>query len=199
MTEGDWVSASVARDMLKAATGMEPAVLVRWAAIGALRSRAEMWQRDWREEVKNVDLPKEFWLGAPVTEAGIQLEEFTLRDWDSGIFFSLVNEPDENRHLGGQSPFQHAAQFVEFLGEDLKRCIAKLNNRPRQRLTEPKPRLPDAALTAWFVGLGSDAEKESQIKLMELCRKAHPNYAITRERIRVKTPGRDRGPKPHSR
>jgi hypothetical protein len=199
MSQGNWVPANIARDKLKAATGKGPEVLIAWAANGLLRCEAETWERDWREAEKDVNLPIQFWLGTPVTKEGTPLDAFSPCDWDSNIFRVMVNESGARSYVGGESPYQHMAYFVKFSAEDLTRCIAKLKINWRQGLQDEKPELAPAKLEKWFQDLGSDVEGISQTQLLQLCREAHPNNSITRARIRAKTPGRDRGPKPKPR
>lgn len=194
----DWIPANIARDRLKKAIGKGPDVLVAWASNGLLRSHAAIWERDWREAEKDVDLPTMFWRGTPVTADGTPLDCFRANDWDIGTFIVMVNETGARRYVEGPPPYQHTAHFVKFSAEDLTRCIAKSRNGQSQRLTAEKPRLPDSALKAWFDNLGPEAERKSQPELWELCREHHPDHSITRQRIRDKTTGRKRGPKQNS-
>ena len=199
MNGDHWVSANKARDKLKAATGKGPEVLIAWASNGLLRAHAEAWLRDWREAEKDVNLPIEFWLGTPVSENGATLDAFSPSDWDSNIFRAMVSESGARRYVEGEPPYRHTAHFVAFSAEDLTKCIAGLKKNANTKPKENKPRLPDAALNAWFANLGSNADKISQDELLLLCLAAHPNNSIARDRIRVKTQGRTRGPKPKSR
>jgi hypothetical protein len=196
MSEGDWVPASIARDKLNAATGKGPEVLVAWASNGLLRSHAEAWERGWREAEKDVNLPKEFWLGTPVTENGVPLDAFSPNDWDSGVFNVMVNETGTRRYIDEEPPYQHTAHFVKFSAEDITRCIEKLNIKRRQRLNYNKTPLSEADLEDWFRNLSADVERISQELLWKICCEAHPNHFISRARIRAATAGRGPGPKP---
>jgi hypothetical protein len=195
----DWVPANLARGKLKKATGKGPEVLIAWASNGLLRSHAANWEREWREAKKDVDLPTTFWLGTPVTEEGAPLDTFRSTDWDSDIFSTKVNELGATRYLEGQPPYLHTAQFVTFSAEDLTMCIAKSRNAQSQKSATLKARLPDAAFNAWFDNLGLEAERKSQPELLKLCVEHHPDHSISRQRIRDKTTGRNRGPKQNSR
>lgn len=197
MIEDDWVVARVARDMLKQATGLGPEVLTSWAATGALRSRAAVWERDWRWPEEDVELPRVFWSGKPLSRQGDELAEFGPVEWESGVFRCIVHE--QGLVIEGRSVTPcHLARTVSFSANDLRACIAGLKRKAKKGPKENKPRLPDAALTAWFENLGSDADKKSQPELWKLCREAHPDNSITRQRVRAKTPGRKRGPKQNS-
>lgn len=192
----DWIPANIARDRLKKAIGKGPDVLVAWASNGLLRSHAAIWERDWREAENDVDLPTMFWRGTPVTDDGTPLDCFRANDWDNGTFSVMVNETGLRRYVEGPPPYQHTAHFVKFSADDLTRCIASLKIKRRQGLQEENPALSPAKLEKWFQDLGPDVERISQTQLLQLCREAHPNNRITRDRIRAKTPDRQRGPKP---
>lgn len=196
MSEGDWIPANIARDRLKKTTGKGPEILIVWASNGALRSRAGTWNRDWREPETDADLPTKFWLGTPVSGDGTPLDCFRSCDWDSDFFSVMVNETVAMRYFEGPPSYQHTAHFVKFSAEDLTRCIANLKIKPSQGLQDKKPALAQANLEKWFQDLGSDVDRISQTQLLQLCREAHPNNSITRDRIRAKTPDRNRGPKP---
>jgi hypothetical protein len=198
MIEGDWVPANIAREMLKQATGLGPEVLASWAATGALRSRAAVWERDWRWPEEDVELPRIFWSGKPLSRQGDELAEFGPVEWASGDFRCIVQE--QGLVIEGRSVIPcHLARMVSFSVDDLSACIAGLKRKANAGPKENKPRLPDAALNAWFANLGSDADNKSQPELLQLCRAAHPNNSIARDRVRAKTQGRKRGPKPNSR
>ena len=177
MIEGDWVIARVAQDMLKQATGLGPEVLTSWAATGALRSRAAVWERDWRWPEKDVELPRKFWSGKPLSRQGDELAEFGPVEWGSGDFRCIVHE--QGLVIEGRSVIPcHLARAVSFSADDLRACIAGLKRKAPKGPKVNKPRLPDAALNAWLDNLGSDAEEKSQLELLQLCRDAHPNNSI---------------------
>jgi hypothetical protein len=199
MSEGSWVPANIARDKLKTATGKEPEVLIAWASNGLLASRAQTWARDWRAPENNVDLPVTFWLGTPITREGIQLAEFRSGDWDSGIFRVIVKEAGASRYLEGQPPYHHTAHFVSFSVEDLKNCINQINGKPSRKVIEGNTRLSEAELKKWFDGLGFNSANLTQDELVVLCQKTYPNHSVSRDRIRLLTPNRKRGPKPNRR
>ena len=131
-----------------------------------------------------------------MSKDGTALDCISSTDWDSGIFSMMVNETGLTRYVEDPPPYQHTAHFVEFSAEDLTRCIANLKIKQRQGLQDKKPPLAQAKLENWFQDLGSDVERMSQTKILQLCREAHPTNSITRARIRAITPDRDRGPKP---
>ena len=63
---------------------------------------------------------------------------------------------------------------------------------PRERL----PRLPQSTLRRWWEGLSPEQHELTQEALWSLCRDAHKDNQISRQRIRDLTSGRKRGPKP---
>jgi hypothetical protein len=198
MNESQWVSSYISKHKLKTATGMGPEVLVRWAAAGALRSRAEEWKKDFGATEKNVVLPNDFWLGTPVAQNGNRLETYSSTEWESGIFECFYEE--KNPWIDGEPPYKHVAKFVSFSNDDLERCIANLSIGARGKLRDNNRPLPEAKLKHWFDNLDTDIkEKMSQEALLELCRTTHSDYSISRDRIRKLTPNRDRGPKPITR
>lgn len=70
--------------------------------------------------------------------------------------------------------------------------------QPSSAPNNPRPKaLPQAMLDRWWNNL-TDLERLSSIDrvLVPLCRKAFPDYKISRERIRALAPGRKRGRKP---
>jgi hypothetical protein len=57
------------------------------------------------------------------------------------------------------------------------------------------PRLSEADLQLWWGKLTPQERALSQAKLEEMCLNYHPDHRVVRTRIRILTPGRQRGPK----
>lgn len=77
----------------------------------------------------------------------------------------------------------------------LRDCLTK-GTSPTHSMTADKPKLSPAALQQWWQSLSPQESAQSQVKLMDLCKKAHPDHSITRQRIRALTGPRKTGPKP---
>lgn len=78
---------------------------------------------------------------------------------------------------------------------DLMRQFGPVAGRPVGTLKVGLPDLPQADLHKWWTGLTLQERQCSFEKLGELCRRAHPNHRVSRDRIRQLDPDRKPGRK----
>lgn len=78
---------------------------------------------------------------------------------------------------------------------DLMRQFGPVAGRPVGTLKTGLPDLPQADLHKWWNGLTPQERQYSFPKLWEMCRRAHPNHRVSRDRIRHLDPGRKPGRK----
>lgn len=112
----------------------------------------------------------------------------------SGVYRSF-ERPEHD--LEGATLWVKLAAWTQVFPKLLARLEgASLEPRSADRHGMDKAPMPEAHLTAWLKGLGSEAEDVSQAALYEVAKAAFPRNRVTREQIRRMTAGRKRGPKP---
>lgn len=115
---------------------------------------------------------------------GLRLGEGIL--WMSNDKMVWVNNP--------KTSLEHYRDITMNFKE-LRDCL-KAGSSPTLSSAKMKSPLSQAALQQWWQSLPAVDRKMSQVQLLDLCKKSHPDHRITRQMVRDLTGSRKTGPKP---
>jgi len=79
--------------------------------------------------------------------------------------------------------------------KELRHCL-KAGSSPKLSSANNMSPISPTALQKWWQGLSTAERTLSQVQLLDLCKKSHPDHRITRQKIRDLTGSRKTGPKP---
>ena len=115
---------------------------------------------------------------------GLRLGEGIL--WMSNDKMVWVNNP--------KTSLEHYRDITMNFKE-LRDCL-KAGSSPKLSSAKNMSPISQAVLQKWWQGLSAVECRLSQVQLLDMCKKSHPDHRITRRKIRDLTGSRKTGPKP---